>query len=267
MVLDDNFMLFIDTLVSIAYAEIYSGGTVMKDISNPNANIAGKVIEVSEIFFDFEGTVVDFQWQLLPAVQECREALSKAGFSPEWYGTNPSYAHIYNHTLDLAAQGIGNDDAVSAMAIMDKIYDKYDADALTRWNLYPDTLEVLETLRGRGFRMGIISNIGDISLRSAMEKLGLSDRVDVIISRNGVEKVKPHPDGLIMAANLLKVDPARSIFIGDSRNDVGAARAAGMLACFIRGGEDSPEAMAKYPADLEIDSLSQLPASLDRITP
>lgn len=237
----------------------------MNDLEMSESDSALKTLKVKEIFFDFEGTVVDFQWQLMPAEEECLNALGKAGFNRELYGANPSYAHIYNHTLNLFRQREVNGDSDSAMAIIDKIYDKYDADALSRWNIYPDTLKVLEEMRKEGFRMGIISNIGQESLHSAMDRLGLSEQLEIIISRDDVEQLKPHPEGLLRAAKLLEVDPAQSIFIGDSLNDIGAARAAGMLAGFIRGGQDSEEAMTRFPADLEIDSLSQLPKAVSKI--
>jgi HAD superfamily hydrolase (TIGR01509 family) len=149
---------------------------------------------------------------------------------------------------------------------IDGIYDRYDADALTRWNRYPQTLEVLEKLRKMGFRMGIISNIGDKALRAALEKLNLIGRVGVVISRDDVRRLKPDPEGLIKAAEKLKVAPSQSLFVGDSRNDVKAARDAGMMAGYIRGGEDPPEALVTYSADIEIESLDQLPPILTRIT-
>jgi phosphoglycolate phosphatase len=226
-----------------------------------------KSIRVREVFFDFEGTLVDFQWQLRPAVEECLSALVNAGFQREWYGSDPSYSHLYNHTLHLIQRGLTLGGDPSVAATIDTLYDQYDADALTRWTLYPETLEVFETLRRQGFRMGIISNIGKITLRTAMHKLDLSDRVGVVISRNDVKRLKPDPEGLIKAADTLQVNPAQSVFVGDSRNDVQAARAAGMLAGYIRGGEDSPEAMNQVPADIEIDSLGQLPPLLFRIVP
>jgi phosphoglycolate phosphatase len=95
-----------------------------------------------------------------------------------------------------------------------------------------------------------------------MEKLGLSDLIQVVISRDDVSRIKPHPEGLLTAAKALDVAPGEALFIGDSRNDVGAARSAGMLAGYLRGGEDSPEAMALFPADLELDALHQLPPIL-----
>ena len=237
----------------------------MIGLERSESESANKTLKVKEVFFDFEGTVVDFQWQLIPAVEECLAELDRVGFNPDLYGSDPSYAHIYNHTLELVRKGKGNNDTPSVMAIIDKVYDKYDADAQTRWNLYPDTLDVLEKLKEKGFRMGIISNIGQESLQTAMDRLGLSVWLEIVISRDDVEQIKPHPEGLIRAARTLEVDPAQSIFIGDSLNDIGAARSAGMLAGFIRGGQDSLETMARLPADLEIDNLTQLTSFLDRV--
>ena len=222
------------------------------------------ITTVKAVLFDFEGTLVDFQWQLEPAVSETLESISKTGLQRQWYGEKPGYAHIYNHTLDLLEQGKGQGSSVSETASVDVIYDRYDADALTRWNLYPDTLEMLGKLRNQGFKMALVSNVGKTSLQAAMEKLGLSHLIQVVISRDDVSRIKPHPEGLLAAAKALGVSPGEALFIGDSRNDVDAARRAGMLAGYLRGGEDAPESMVLFPADIELDKLLQLPPILAR---
>ena len=237
-------------------------GAQMTHLEKSNSAILAKAATLKGVLFDFEGTLVDFQWQLEPAVEETLEALSKAGFKRQWYGEKPGYAHIYNHTLDLAEQGKGEKSSNSARDLMDRIYDRYDAAALTRWNRYPDTLEMLEELRDQGFKMGLVSNVGEASLQEAMEKLGLSGLLQVVVSRDDVSRLKPHPEGLLTALKALDLAPGETLLVGDSRNDVGAARRAGMMAGYLRGGEDSPEAMALFPADLELDALHQLPPIL-----
>jgi phosphoglycolate phosphatase len=234
----------------------------MPHLEESNIPISEKISKVKEVLFDFEGTLVDFQWQLEPAVAETLAALSKAGFQRQWYGEKPGYAHIYNHTLDLVNRGKGQGTSDSASALVDTNYDRFDADALTRWNLYPDTPKMLGTLRHQGFRMAVVSNVGKRSLQAAMEKLQLSQLIQVVISRDDVFKIKPHPEGLLTAGKALGIKPAEVLFVGDSRNDVGAARQAGMLTAYLRGGEDSPEAMALFPADIELDKLLQLPPIL-----
>ncbi len=228
-----------------------------------NSAIFAKIATIKEVFFDFEGTLVDFQWQLETAVAETLETLANAGYKQQWYGEKPGYAHIYNHTLDLAEQGKGKTSLTGAKDLIDSIYDHYDADALTRWKRYPDTLETLEKLKNQGFKIGLVSNVGKVSLEAAMDKLGLFNLFQVVISRNDVSRLKPHPEGLLTAAKAIGVEPGEAILIGDSRNDVNAARRAGMLAGYLRGGEDSQEAMTLFPADVELDTLLQLPAVLE----
>ncbi len=227
---------------------------------------ATRILTVRDIIFDFEGTLVDFQWQLVPAVEECLAALADAGFKRHWYGSNPTYASIYNQTLSLSQAGKGQADPHLDMAIIDAIYDMYDADALTRWHLYSDTLETLATLKGMGFKMGLVSNVGSKALRSALDRLDLANLLSVVISRNDVDRLKPSADGLLLAAAKLQADPADIILIGDSRDDVGAAREAGMLVAYLVGGQDSMKDMAPFPADVIITRLNQLPACLTRAT-
>lgn len=223
---------------------------------------APPIFKVKEVFFDFEGTLVDFQWNIRQAVKESLSALSRIGFKREFYGPDPGYAYIYNHTRSITNEekdGHNND-----MFILDTIYDKYDADALTRWSLYPDTLEVLEALRGRGFQIGLISNVGGETLQAAMQRLSLLDHITVVISRNDVKMLKPDPEGLLQAASAFGVDAAQCIFIGDSRNDMAAAREAGMLAAYVSGGEDPPDTCSSHRPDIEINRLNQLLSILQR---
>lgn len=236
----------------------------MNNLPNLQSTKPAPPFFVKEVFFDFEGTLVDFQWQLKPAVEECLTALAKAGFKKDWYGANPSYADIYNHTRRLSMEGKGKGDIDQDLAIVDAIYDKYDADAESRWNLYADTAQALEALRRKGFQLGVVSNIGRAALDAAIKRLHLAHLLGVVISRNEVAQLKPHPGGLIQATQVLRVMPAASVFVGDSRKDVKAARNAGMLAAYLRGGEDAPETMAQDPADIEIDHLIQLPEILTR---
>lgn len=215
------------------------------------------------VLFDFEGTLVDFQWQLKRAVNEVLKKLADAGFATDSYGSTPNYAEIYNQSAQLAAtEGISSDGS-KMMEIIDSIYDSYDADALSRWQLYPGTVETLQQLESDGYRSGLVSNVGSRSLNKALNSLGLMERFQVVISRNDVAQLKPHPEGLFKAANALQIKSDNTIFVGDSINDLRAARAAGMSFCYLGGGEDSLKTEVQSQVDLQIDTLSQLLPALN----
>ena len=94
-------------------------------------------------------------------------------------------------------------------------------------------------------------------LRQSLEKLRLSDSVGAMITADEMLPFrKPHPHGLLIAADRIGVDPATSIYIGDQIFDLHAAKAAGMTSCLIRGAH-TPEG-AEKEADLVAASLQDL---------
>lgn len=219
---------------------------------------------IRAVIFDFEGTLVDFQWNLAGAVGEVLDALTARGYPSEMFGMYPGYAAIYNQALDMAAQGGGDGELAAVRRDMDRVYDRYDADAQERWSLHPDSLQTLAALEARGLRLGLASNIGRKALGASLDRLGLSAHLRVTVSRDEMERIKPHPQGLLQAAAGLEVSPADCLFVGDSANDVGAAHAAGMTACYLSGGEDRPGALAHDPPEVALSSLKGLTAALER---
>ncbi len=70
---------------------------------------------------------------------------------------------------------------------------------------------------------------------------------------------KPHPMPLLHAARHFGADAAESLLIGDSVNDVAAARAAGFgIVCVTYGYNHDGDIRASRP-DALIDSLADLP--------
>lgn len=132
------------------------------------------------VLFDFEGTLVDFQWQLQAAVDETVATLTEAGYATDSFGTTPSYVDIYNQSAQLIAAGSGICDGSESMRIIDSIYDAYDADAASRWQLYPDAVGVLKQLRSDGYRLGLVSNVGNAALTEAVARLGLVQSFEIV---------------------------------------------------------------------------------------
>jgi HAD superfamily hydrolase (TIGR01662 family) len=79
--------------------------------------------------------------------------------------------------------------------------------------LYPETLEVLEELQGRGYRMAIVSN-GYEQERTAAQ-LGVASYFDTIIGSFHVGFRKPMPEIYHMALDRLGIGPQQAIMVGD----------------------------------------------------
>jgi phosphoglycolate phosphatase len=82
----------------------------------------------------------------------------------------------------------------------------------------------------------------------------------LIVGREDVRRLKPDPDGVLLALAKLGADPASTALIGDTYHDVQAARAAGVRSVVVR---NSRLAYAPDGADLYLDDLRQV---VDRLT-
>jgi phosphoglycolate phosphatase len=73
---------------------------------------------------------------------------------------------------------------------------------------------------------------------------------------------KPDPQPLFFACESLQVVPSESLMVGDSVNDVLAARAAGIPVVCVSYGYNEGRDPRTLECDLLLDSLAELPALL-----
>lgn len=103
--------------------------------------------------------------------------------------------------------------------------------------LFPEVPQVLGTLRDRGYRIGVCSNLA-LPYASSVARM-LEGLVDVAVWSFEAGYIKPEPQIYGLAAERLKVPPSSVLMVGDSyRADVEGPRAAGMQAVHLvrRGG-------------------------------
>jgi pyrophosphatase PpaX len=92
--------------------------------------------------------------------------------------------------------------------------------------VYPGVKDVLDELRKRDLRMGIVTGKSRSSYEVGLTTADLG-QFDVLVMDDDVNEPKPHPEGLLAALDALKVDAARAVYVGDSITDIEAALAAG----------------------------------------
>ncbi|GAA0915163.1 HAD family hydrolase [Virgisporangium aurantiacum] len=103
---------------------------------------------------------------------------------------------------------------------------------LTSYEPYIDVRETLETLRGRGIRVGVVSNFG-CDIRPIFARHGLDGLVDGFTVSYEVGRVKPDPEIWRIAVGALAADPARTLMVGDHPAGDGGAVAAGITALVL----------------------------------
>lgn len=112
-----------------------------------------------------------------------------------------------------------------------RVYEEF-GDAL-RWRLYDDVPRTFARLKGRGLKIGIISN-WDSRLRAVVSGLGLGSYVDDVVCSADVGLRKPDPRIFELACERIDVVPAHAAHVGDHHYaDIVGAEAVGMTAILI----------------------------------
>ncbi|MFT4650762.1 MAG: phosphoglycolate phosphatase [Polaribacter sp.] len=134
--------------------------------------------------------------------------------------------------------------------------------------LYDGVETGLNYLQQQGYRLGCVTNKPIAFTQPLLSMMGIADFFDVTIGGDQVERRKPDPQPLLMAAEKLRVDPKEAVMVGDSISDVMAARAAGMpIICVsygynhgqaIYGQEGRGQERHSHHPDAVIDSLAEL---------
>jgi len=117
----------------------------------------------------------------------------------------------------------------------------------------PGVEHALAFMEARNLRLALASSSNMPVIESALSRLGLAERFEVVHSADFEEHSKPAPDVYLGAARRLGVEPVRCVALEDSHPGTQAAKAAGMSCIRFPEHDD-----AVSSADLELDSLERL---------
>ena len=150
-----------------------------------------------------------------------------------------------------------------AAVLADEILRAYDWKAVPGTVVFPDVFPVLDELRSRGIRLGVVTNSSQpMSLRDhELRQHGLLPYFpDCRLAAADVGYLKPHPRIFHCALERIGVAPAEAVFIGDNPiADVSGALGVGMRAAQRLNG-DRARASKGQP---RLRSFDDLPALLD----
>jgi phosphoglycolate phosphatase len=143
-------------------------------------------------------------------------------------------------------------------------YERIETGAAHSARVFPGAADCLRQLHGLQLKLAVVTNKQQHLARGLLERLGLSGWIQVLIGGDSCERRKPDPQPLQVACAALGVQPSQALMVGDSINDVLAARAAGLPVVCVPYGYNEGNDPRQLPCDAFVDTLTQLPALLTR---
>lgn len=214
-------------------------------------------MEKRAIIFDLDGTLVDTVPLWGKAIAHM---LSEAGveITPEEF--HKTYTPTGQLSIWLEKFHIDPARGEELRKIRDTYYIRLLREK-ARW--FPGAQELLDTLCGT-LPLGLVTGSWKSYVAAIDERLSVTHYFRAVITEEQMGAVgfpKPHPRGLLLAAEALGIAPSRCMYIGDMLSDSVCAKRAGMQSVIIRGVFTPPEALKH--ADHVFDSLQELPAFLE----
>ncbi len=241
---------------------------------DPSGQSAGSVPAVLDaVLFDWGDTLM--QWAPEPDLLEAGHA---AGFAA--LGREPS-AGITDRFRDVYIASFFEPGIVQEIEypaevrrLLGEFHIEVDDDELGRFleaehaawrpacRLASTTHALLESLRGRGLKLGLVSNAFDPPdlLHRDLAELGVAERLDVALFSSEVGRRKPDPLIFERALERLRVSPERTLFVGDTlATDITGAAALGMHTCvarWFRADEDTRGPEPDFEAFTQMDVVT-----------
>jgi pyrophosphatase PpaX len=134
----------------------------------------------------------------------------------------------------------------------------YNLDFEQNISLFPGTLEMLDRLREKGMRLGIVTSKGRGGTERTVKVAGLDRYMEVIVTAQDVSIHKPFPEPVLEALRLLGALPQQAIYVGDSFLDVEAGKKAGVTTLAVTWGITAKEELAGLVPDGLLDSWTEL---------
>ncbi len=183
--------------------------------------------DVKVVLIDLDGTLVDSVPDLAFCIDEMQIKLGRQPF-----GEDKVRTWVGNGVARLVERALTDSmDDKPEKEIYDEAYpifmDLYADNVCKRSTLYPGVIEGLDFLGQQAFKIGCVTNKAESFTLPLLEELGIKDRFEIIVSGDTCAKKKPDPMPLLHAAEYFKTAPVNCLLLGDSMNDVKAARAAG----------------------------------------
>jgi haloacid dehalogenase superfamily, subfamily IA, variant 1 with third motif having Dx(3-4)D or Dx(3-4)E len=200
------------------------------------------------ILFDVDGTLVDTEQTIIKSWQKTlKDTLNIEPKAEELF-------YVLGIPGTKAVQKYSNGPQQSKQLL--QLWEQNDHQMFHYSKLFTGIEEMLQQLTAKKIQLGVVTSRTNQEMQIVLDKFDLEKYFSTFITASKTKLHKPNPEPILKAIETLKIDPAETLYIGDSIYDFQCARNAQVeFALASWGAKDNPEFskvdyLLKQPTDL-----------------
>ncbi len=216
--------------------------------------------KITTLLFDLDGTLVDSVPDLAYALNLSLHDLDRTQYTEDeirnWVG---------NGAQVLVKRGLSGSLDISphlSETLVTQAFNRflyhYRENLNQRSHLYPNVKQTLQTLYDKDFQLAVVTNKPSEFVAPILQGFGIAQYFNTTLGGDALEEKKPSPMPLLHVCTMLASNPEHCIMVGDSNNDILAAKAANMKSIGLRYGYNYGEDIAQHNPDWVFDEFSQI---------
>jgi phosphoglycolate phosphatase len=200
------------------------------------------------VIFDLDGTLVDSSAEIATALEATFRELGLSVLTKA--AVEALIGRGVRVLVERALMQVGGS-GLSIDEVVHRFEKHYEKTVGTNSALYPGAREAMTRLRAAEIPMAVVTNKPRFFTEHLLEGVGAMEFLSAIVAGDDGFTRKPSPDMLLAACRRLGTDPHMTLMLGDSDNDIVAARAANLSVWCVPYGYNE----GKPPEALDCDRL------------
>jgi phosphoglycolate phosphatase len=219
------------------------------------------------IIIDLDGTLVKFQIDYLSARKEALLLIKKYSVLRNLNFTLNDSIFFMDREIEkfIVNNNLSKKIYKEIHDILISILERYEMDSAKKARLLPSVKETLVQLKDMGWTLILFTADGENAMNFIVDKTGIKDFFDIMISRGESMEVKPHPNHIESVISTMGSSPKEIIVVGDSVADMESGKHIGAITVGVTSGLGTPQQLAKVNVDYILGSITKLPCLLKHI--
>ncbi|MBU6997151.1 MAG: HAD-IA family hydrolase [Theionarchaea archaeon] len=225
------------------------------EITSGGIMFAASAVKTPDTFlFDLDGTLVTMELDFVKIRKEVDRILVRWGYPPELLEETRSTLETIREAVSYLDSHSQDGEGLKKEA--ETYLEQVEMEAASRAQLIEGAKTVLQILKKKKKKIGIITRNHRAVALKVLKRCGLEQFVDLLLARDDVERVKPHPDHMLEAVRRLGSEPEKTVVLGDHHYEIEAGNEAGCFTIGVLTGSGTRKTLKD--ADLILNSVEDL---------